>query len=155
MDYERTIGAVVEAAREYRLHDKRRIEAALLGGRHLIEAKDAVQHGDFAALLERAELAPRTAQRWMKLARYSSLLIEQGINPADFVREHGGINAVCDLIGKVRQTFEQAIVDPENSDCPSCKHPEREIWNLPGGRCRSHLNAEEFEVERRVVLAYL
>ena len=91
----------------------------------------------------------------MQIARSEPLLIEQGINPADYVREHGGINATCDLIGKTRRTFEQAIVDPENSDCPSCKHPEREIWNLPDGRCRSHLNAEEFATERRAVLAYL
>ena len=85
MNYEQTVSAVVEAARDYRLHDKRRIEAALDAGRHLTEAKDAVQHGDFAALLERAELKPRTAQRWMQLARL-------GID-ADEVRERGGIRA--------------------------------------------------------------
>ena len=155
VDYEQTVSAVVQAARDYRFHDKRRIEAALDGGRHLIEAKAAVQHGDFAALLERAELTPRTAQRWMKLARYEPALIEGGINPADFVREHGGINAVCDLLGKMRHDYEQAIVDPVRPDCPSCKHPERGIWTFPDGRCRSHLNAEEWEVVRRGMLAYL
>lgn len=154
MDYEQTVSAVFEAVRDYRLHDKRRIEAALDAGRHLIEAKDAVQHGDFAALLERADLTPRTAQRWMKLARFEPTLIEQGINPADFVREHGGINRVCDLIGKVRHSFKQAE-DGGNSDCPSCKHPERGIWTLPDGRCHSHLNAEEFAREHRAILAYL
>ena len=86
IDFESLVSAVCEAARGYRFHDQRRIESALKAGRHLIEAKDAVQHGDFAALLERAELKPRTAQRWMQLARL-------GID-ADEVRERGGIRAV-------------------------------------------------------------
>ena len=85
MDFEKTVDAVIEAAREYRKHDQKRVEAALECGRHLILAKNAVQHGDFAALLERAELTPRTAQRWMQLARL-------GID-AEEVRKRGGMRA--------------------------------------------------------------
>lgn len=153
MDYESILGQVVQSARDYRLHDKRRVDAALHGGKYLLQAKELVQHGDFAALLERAELQPRTAQRWMQLARYAVALTENGINPADEVRDMGGVKAACDLIGKARRSLERMEYG-DLDDCPTC-HPGSTAWNLPDGRCRSHLNADEFETERRGVLSYL
>ena len=87
MDYETIVGQVVQSARDFRRFDKRRIETAIHGGKYLLQAKDAVQHGDFAALLERAELHERTAQRWMQLARAAWTAQE--------VIDVGGINAAA------------------------------------------------------------
>ena len=133
MDYEQTVSAVVEAARDYRRHDLLRVEAALDAGRHLIEAKDAVQHGDFAALLERAELKPRTARDWMILAR-------AGVKTAT-VAVFGGIRATLERIREVKRDLHPDNVG--DNDCPTCR-PGSTAWNLRDGRCRSHLTKSEY-----------
>ena len=106
IDFESLVSAVCEAARDYRFHDQGRVEAALDAGRHLIEAKAAVQHGDFAALLERADLKPRTAGRWMQVARL-------GID-ADEVRKRGGIQAA--LMGRQATKLQQAEIALQERD---------------------------------------
>ena len=87
MNYEQIVGQIVQASRDFRLHDRRRVECALQAGRNLILAKKAVKQGDFAALLARAELRPRTAQRWMSLAR--------GGWTVDEVQKAGGLTAAA------------------------------------------------------------
>ena len=89
MNYEQIVGQIVQASRDFRLHDKRRVECALSAGRNLLLAKKAVNHGDFLALLKRAELNARAAQRWMALSSAAWTVSE--------IQEVGGINAAAAL----------------------------------------------------------
>ena len=42
MNYEDIVGQIVQSVRDYKLHDRRRIECAIHGGAYLIKAKSAV-----------------------------------------------------------------------------------------------------------------
>lgn len=46
------------------------VERALDAGLHLKAAKDDIGHGDWTAYIARCGLPMRTAQSWMRLARY-------------------------------------------------------------------------------------
>ena len=107
MNYEQIVGQIVQASRDYRLHDRRRVECALHAGRFLIQAKASVGHGDFSALLARAELKPRTAQRWMALARAGWTIAE--------IQKAGGLTAAAS-----RTTARQLEQDLENQ-VSACK----------------------------------
>ena len=69
MDTEELLGLVMDANSDYRRGKEAVIEAAIRGGGHLLTAKEQLPHRDFLPFLERAGLEPRTAQRWMALAR--------------------------------------------------------------------------------------
>ena len=69
MDTEDLLGLVMDANADYRRGKAAVIEAAIRGGHHLLTAKGQLPHSDFLPFLERAGLEPRTAQRWMALAR--------------------------------------------------------------------------------------
>ena len=98
--------------RDYRLHDKRRIDAALHGGKYLLQAeKSAVQHGDFAALLERAELHERTAQRWMQLARAGWTAQDR--------QDVGGINVAA---SKSNERIRENEVLADTGHVQGCRH---------------------------------
>jgi len=69
--------AVIAISTQHTAEDWRRIIADDLGcaaggiiaaGRHLQEAKDEVEHGDWLPLLKSLRLSERTAQRLMKIA---------------------------------------------------------------------------------------
>ena len=68
-DGEELLGLVMDAHSDYRRGKAAVIEAAIRGGQHLLTAKESLPHRDFLPFLERAGLEPRTAQRWMSLAR--------------------------------------------------------------------------------------
>ena len=68
-DAEELLGLVMDANADYRRGKSAVIEAAIRGGHHLLTAKEQLPHRDFLPFLERAGLEPRTAQRWMSLAR--------------------------------------------------------------------------------------
>ena len=68
-DAEELLGLVIDANADYRRGKAAAIEAAIRGGYHLLTAKEQLPHRDFLPFLERAGLEPRTAQRWMSLAR--------------------------------------------------------------------------------------
>ena len=68
-DAEELLGLVMDANADYRRGKAAVIEAAIRGGHHLLTAKERLPHRDFLPFLERAGLEPRTAQRWMALAR--------------------------------------------------------------------------------------
>ena len=69
MDTEELLGLVMDANADYRRGKAAVIEAAIRGGHHLLTAKEQLPHSDFLPFQERAGLEPRTAQRWMSLAR--------------------------------------------------------------------------------------
>ena len=67
--------------------------AAIAAGELLNEAKNRMNHGDWLPWLEKTGIAPRTAQRWMLLARFgfeADTLIEAGGTGAALVslRDH-------------------------------------------------------------------
>ena len=68
-DYEELVDRLTDAVAAYRKANRDRIAAALDAGHALLEAKATVQHGDFAALVERQGLHIRTAENWMRLAK--------------------------------------------------------------------------------------
>ena len=68
-DGEELLGLVMDAHSDYRRGKETIVEAAIRGGGHLLTAKEQLPHSDFLPFLERAGLEPRTAQRWMALAR--------------------------------------------------------------------------------------
>ena len=68
-DTEELLGLVMDANSDFRRGKAAVIEAAIRGGHHLLTAKEQLPHRDFLPFLERAGLEPRTAQRWMTLAR--------------------------------------------------------------------------------------
>lgn len=135
MDYERTVGRVTQAVRDYRLHDKSRIESALDAGLGLLELKESGGHGEFLPLLERLNLPARTAQDWMQLAA-------AGVNCAT-VAHFGGIRKTLERIRQVKRDLrprlpDSAYTDPDSEFyCPTCV-PGATAWQTPDGRCRSH-----------------
>ena len=52
----------------YRANRKRALEAALKAGKLFIGLKDRIGHGNLLPYFEEVDIAPRTAQRWMKLS---------------------------------------------------------------------------------------
>ena len=68
-DGEELLGLVMDANADYRRGKAAVIEAALRGGGHLLTAKEQLPHSGFLPFLAQAGLEPRTAQRWMSLAR--------------------------------------------------------------------------------------
>lgn len=67
------------------------VEHAMSAGRMLVEAKEACPHGTWLPFLQRAGLAERTAQRWMKLHR--------GRLQPDTVSLLGGVSAALTFLG--------------------------------------------------------
>lgn len=123
MDFEQTVSEVVQTVVIYRRRDKRRIEAALECGRHLIRAKDSVSHGEFMSLLERAGLEPRTAQRWMQLVRTGKT--------ANDIRTQGGIQAALSHVQHESKTAQlQREIQTIKSQIAHCEEKTAEEWNM-------------------------
>ena len=93
MEYEVLVGDITDLVRSYRSHRKSSIEAAMNCGRLLIQAQRKVEHGDWAGLLEQTSLRPRTAQKWMRLAR-------AGVTPYA-VWKLGGLESVGEWLGRM------------------------------------------------------
>lgn len=71
--HEDTPTAVAAWALRVRPHLDAAAEHIVAAGRELIDAKAALAHGDFGALLAELGLTPRTAQRFMSIARHPVL----------------------------------------------------------------------------------
>ena len=111
MEYEVLVGDITDLVRSYRSHRKVSIEAAMKCGRLLIQAQRKVQHGDWAGLLEQTSLRPRTAQRWIRLAR-------AGVTPYA-VWKLGGLRSVDEWLGRLLAADRKALYvhECDDSEC--------------------------------------
>ena len=68
-----TTPVVAEWAGRIRPHLMAAAESIIAAGKELLAAKEALPHGEFGPLLDELGLTPRTAQRFMAIARHPVL----------------------------------------------------------------------------------